>query len=392
MEPTSQKPAWILPVIVLSQFAGTSLWFAGNAVIPDLIAEIGIPENSTSTITSAVQFGFISGTLLFAVLNVADRISPRLVFFSCALLAAMSNFSVTLATPTYTNLLLSRFIIGFFLAGIYPVGMKIAAGWYKDGLGKALGYLVGALVLGTAFPHLIKSLGKTLEWREIMIWISIVAAGGGLLLYLLVPDGPYISKGSKFNPRVIINLFKIPRFKAAALGYFGHMWELYTFWAFVPFLIAMNQTNQPTQYDLSILSFIVIGSGFFSCIIGGYIALSKGSALVAGLSLLISGLCIAVAPWMLNAPSYLFFPYLIVWGLTVISDSPQFSSLVAKNADPNYVGSGLTIVNCIGFAITIFSLSLFDYTSQILIEFTPLVLLPGPILGLISMRPLFRSN
>jgi MFS family permease len=216
-----QRPPWILPVIILSQFAGTSLWFAGNAVIGDLQLEWGLSPASLSYITSSVQLGFIAGTLFFAFFLISDRFSPRLVFFICSMLGAAANLGVFLVSDGLTPLLIFRFITGFFLAGIYPVGMKIAAGWYKHGLGAAMGYLVGALVLGTAFPHLLKSLEHNYEWESVVISVSVISIIGGLLMLIFVPNGPYLSKGTKFNPRAIQTIFKSKSLRQAAFGYFG---------------------------------------------------------------------------------------------------------------------------------------------------------------------------
>src|SRR5688572_32591424 len=190
-----ERPARILPVIVVSQLAGTSLWFAGNAVLPDLQARFDWPAATLGHMTSAVQLGFIAGTLVFALLAVSDRYSPRATFLACALLGAACNASAVLAGEHMALLLGTRFATGFFLAGIYPVGMKIASGWYRHDLGKALGLLVGAVVVGTALPHLIRGLGQSLPWQTVMLSVSAIAALGGLLMYWLVPDGPFLSAG-----------------------------------------------------------------------------------------------------------------------------------------------------------------------------------------------------
>jgi MFS family permease len=181
------RPARILPLIIFSQFTGTSLWFAGNAVIGDLQLAWGLGTQALAYVTSAVQLGFICGTLLFAILVIADRFSPRRVFFCCSLAGALANIALLVAPPGLETLLLLRFATGFFLAGIYPVGMKIAAGWYQQGLGRALGYLVGALVVGTAFPHLIRSSGAELPWQQVIAGVSILALGGGFAM--LYPTG-----------------------------------------------------------------------------------------------------------------------------------------------------------------------------------------------------------
>ncbi|MDX1667408.1 MAG: MFS transporter, partial [Saprospiraceae bacterium] len=229
-----------MPLIVFSQFAGTSLWFAGNAVMPDLQAVLDLPDTALGNITSAVQIGFICGTLVFAFLMLADRFSPSLVFLISALLGAVSNVCILFFTPGFVELLAFRFLTGFFLAGIYPVGMKIAADWYESGLGKALGYLVGALVLGTAFPHLLKFLARDYPYQPVLIATSVLAALGGLSLYLGVGDGPYGRRSLKFDPGAVTRIFSLPDFRAAAFGYFGHMWELYAFWAYVPVLLMLH--------------------------------------------------------------------------------------------------------------------------------------------------------
>ena len=197
------RPRRILPVIVLSQFAGTSLWFAGNAVIGDLQQELALPAAALGYVTSAVQLGFIAGTLAFAFFAISDMFSPRLVFFFCALAGAVANAASGALAEGLGSLLALRFATGFFLAGVYPVGMRIAAGWYRSDLGNALGFLVGALVLGTAFPHLLKGLGGSLPAHEVMLGVSAVAVAGGVAMLALVPDGPNLAKGTKFDPRAL---------------------------------------------------------------------------------------------------------------------------------------------------------------------------------------------
>ncbi len=379
-------PKRILPVIVFAQFAGTSLWFAGNAVIPDLVQELHLTEMAVGYITSAVQFGFISGTLVFAFLSVADRISPSKVFLWCAILGASGN-ALTVYSGTFTLLMLSRFATGFFLAGIYPVGMKIASDWHKEGLGKALGYLVGALVLGTAFPHLIKYFSADLPWKIILFATSWFATIGGVVLYFAVPDGPYQGDKGAFKPSAIIQLFKNKNFRSAAFGYFGHMWELYAFWAFVPLMVAYYSSVNGNMYgQTSLWAFAIIGVGGISCAIGGHWSVKSNSKTVALISLVGSGLCCLLAPLMFDLPFYLFVGLLLVWGLFVVSDSPQFSTLVAQSSDSKYVATGLTIVNSIGFAITIVSIQLINMMwAQWQSPVVFLVLGVGPFFGAISI-------
>lgn len=386
-----KTPAHILPLIILSQFAGTSLWFVGNAILPDIQRYLNV-QSTPGNITSIVQLGFITGTLVFAIFTVADRFSASGTFFISCLIAAVANVSIIWAASG-TSLFILRFITGFFLAGIYPVGMKIAADWYEKGLGKALGYLVGALVLGTAFPHLLRSNLYALQWKQVLIFTSCFAFIGGLLILFFVGDGPYRKAGSHFHPSAIFEVFRSADFRSAALGYFGHMWELYTFWAFVPIMLQLYTSN---RHDLNVplWSFTVIAIGAFTCVAGGYISQRIGSGRVAFYALLTSALCCAISFSFFQLPPAAFILVMLLWGAMVIADSPQFSTLVAQTAIPQYRGTALTIVTSIGFAITIGSVELITYvldnwkkTNSIFI-----LLAPGPIIGLIFLFRLAKEK
>jgi len=384
---TENVPRRILPVIVFAQFTGTSLWFAGNAVLPELTELLQLSDAAVGHITSAVQLGFIGGTLLFAYISLADRFSPSAVFMICAIAGSAANILAIFSTG-YLTLLLTRLFTGFFLAGIYPVGMKIASDWHKEGLGKALGYLVGALVLGTALPHLIRDLSGDLPWKFILISTSVIATFGGVLLYLLVPDGPFSSKSGIFKPGTIPRLFKDRNFRASAFGYFGHMWELYTFWAFVPVILMIYQSIHGELIgSVSLLSFIIIGIGSVGCAVGGHISIRRSSKFVTKVSLYVSGLFCLMIPFLFHLNEVLFLSLLIIWGIFVVSDSPQFSTMVARSSDRDYVATGLTIVNSIGFATTILSLQLLNILWVMFQSpFVFLALLPGPLFGLVAVH------
>ena len=389
-----EHPPWILPVIIASQFMGTSLWFAGNAVLGDLQRQWGLEAGALGYMTSAVQLGFIGGTLAFAFFAVSDRFSPRLVFFSCSALGALANLGPYLLPGGFESLLVSRFLTGFFLAGIYPVGMKIASGWYQRGLGNAIGFLVGALVLGTAFPHLLKSLDYGLPWQAVTIAVSLIAAVGGLAMLSFVPDGPHLVPGAKFDPRALAVIFRSPRFRASAFGYFGHMWELYAFWAFVPVVLAGHiGKNAGAALDVSFWAFCIIAAGALGCAGGGLVSLRTGSAPVAFWQLSASGLCCLLSPLLFGAPTPVYLAFLTFWGIVVVGDSPQFSTLNALNAPRELVGSALTIANCIGFAITIFSIQLLNGLAGLVpASYLFLPLTVGPVLGLIALMPLMRTK
>jgi MFS family permease len=380
---------YILPIIVIAQFFCTSLWFAGNGVILDLISIHQLKQSAIGNLTAVLQFGFITGTLLFALFTITDRFSPSKVFFICAILGSIFNLGIILESNNLVSLLTYRFFTGFFLAGIYPVGMKIATDYYQKGLGKSLSFLVGALVLGTAFPHLLKAFSSIFLWKNVLITTSALAFCGGLLLYLFVPDGPFCKKSSKLDFSICFKIFENIKFKQAAFGYFGHMWELYTFWTFVPvFLKIYSEIHSNSTFNIPLVSFFIIAIGSLGCIVSGFISEKYGTKKTAFYSLFLSGICCLLLPFLfLVDNTYLFITYLLFWGMVVIADSPLFSTLVAQNVTSEIRGTALTIVNSIGFTVTIISIQLLNY----LLEnnntnWVFLVLMLGPIFGLKSMR------
>ncbi|SDH04429.1 Predicted arabinose efflux permease, MFS family [Psychroflexus sediminis] len=354
----------------------------------ELVITYNLPPSALGHLTSAVQLGFILGTLIFAVLSIADRFSPSRVFFVSAILGAVFNLAIIWEAHSLSTLLLCRVMTGFFLAGIYPVGMKIAADYYKTGLGKSLGFLVGALVLGTAFPHLLKELTDALLWKTVLIVTSSLALLGGVLIMLLVPDGPYRQTQRNLKFSAFFQVFRNRNFRAAAFGYFGHMWELYAFWAFVPVLLqTYNLTHPEVTFNVSLWSFLIIGIGGLSCVLGGYISQRKGTKTTASVALLLSCTCCLAVPWMFALESDVFIGFLLLWGMLVIADSPLLSTLVAQSAPAEVKGTALTIVNCIGFAITIVSIQLLSslmlWASS---NFIYTLLAIGPLLGLTALR------
>ncbi len=384
----------ILPVIVIAQFFCTSVWFAGNAVLPDLVSHLNISKQALGNITSAVQFGFITGTLFYAVLLIADRFAPSKVFFCSALCAAIANLCIAFIGSGIINLLLMRFLTGFFLAGIYPVGMKIAADYFEKGLGKALGFLVGALVIGTALPHLIKNFTSVLPWKTVLYLTSGLSITGGTLMLLFVPRGPFQNIILSLKYRDVFSIFKNKAFRSAAFGYFGHMWELYAFWAFVPvLLIVYNNMHQNVNLNIPLLSFYVIAAGGLACVVSGYLSQMFGAKKTAFVSLFLSGCCCLLSPLAFYLPVTPFLLFLIFWGLVVIADSPLFSSLVAQNAMLQIKGTAITMVTCIGFSITIASIELLNYLSMHFNNrYMFMFLAIGPIAGLLCMLPVNKKQ
>jgi len=378
----------ILPIIVIAQFLCTSLWFAGNAIVNEIILDHQLDLSFLAHITSAIQVGFIAGTLVFAVFTISDRYSPSKVFFVSSILAGLFNLGISLDSVNAYEILLFRFLTGFFLAGIYPVGMKIASDYYQAGLGKSLGFLVGALVIGTAFPHLLKNFITGFPWRYVMYATTSLSFMGGLSILLFVPDGPYRKLSQKLNITAFLKGFSHPNFRAASFGYFGHMWELYTFWAFVPVMLTAYTLRYPeTLLNVPLLTFIIIASGGLACVASGILSLQFGAKKLATLSLILSCLCCLASPLFLFSDSAtVLIAFLFFWGLVVIADSPLFSTLVAQSSPEESRGTSLTIVNCIGFAITIVSIQFINFMEgKLNSQFLYMLLATGPLMGLLAL-------
>jgi len=383
-----KHPKRILPIIVLSQCCCTSLWFAGNAVMGDLAGNFNLGPGALGHLTTAVQVGFVAGTLFFALLTISDRFAPSKVFFASALAGALCNLAITREGNIYASVATLCFLTGFFLAGIYPVGMKIAADYYERGLGKSLGFLVGALVIGTAFPHVLKGLPGALPWKLVLIATSGLAVSGGLLMLAFVPNGPYRKPGQKPDLTAFWKVFGDRHFRSAAFGYFGHMWELYAFWAFVPVILATYVSLHPSAgLNVPILSFLVIGIGGPACMAAGYLSQRWGVKNTAFAALLLSGICCVVSPLAFSTDSaFVFSGFLLFWGAVVVADSPMFSTLVAQNAPAAFKGTALTIATCVGFAITILSIQLLNaLKGAVDPRYIYATLVVGPVLGLAGL-------
>jgi len=293
------------------------------------------------------------------------------------------------------TILFLRFMTGFFLAGIYPIGMKIASDYFDNNLGKSLGFLVGALVIGTAFPHLFKGISRDIPWQYVIITTSCLATLGGIAMGLFVADGPYRKPGQKVDLSVSYTVFKNKSFRAAAFGYFGHMWELYAFWTFVPLILKGYNNHHPeASLNVPLWSFLIIGLGGIACILAGIISRTVEIKKVATLSLLLSCVCCLLSPIFFELSNTAIFVGLMVfWGMVVIADSPMFSTMVAQSANAENKGTALTIVTCIGFGLTIVSIKLLSSVSDFLSEqYIYITLAIGPILGLTALLNLKNNE
>jgi MFS family permease len=382
----------MLAVVSVAQFLGMTLWFSATAVTPLLIVDFNIAPANAAWLTMSVQAGFVAGTLLSALTNLADVLNARRLMFIGSIIGALANAAVLVA-PGAAAVVGLRFLTGASLALVYPPGMKIAAGWFREGRGLALGILIGALTLGKAFPHLLTAVFSD-GWRQPMLLVSALAAIGGTLVLVTVRDGPYVAATAPFDPQAIRNVLASRGARLATFGYLGHMWELYAMWTWVAVFAAASfaasgMSNASTAG--SIAAFLAIGSGAAGCVLAGYIADRIGKARVAMWAMIASAACAALTVVVFGGSPWLLYALIMVWGFAVVADSAQFSALVSEHAPRDHVGTALTLQTSVGFLLTMVTIEALPRLAQATSwQWASLLLVPGPLLGAWAMYRLRR--
>jgi len=383
-----------IAILILSQVSVLSVWFSSAAVLAEMRREAGLATADLAWLTTAVQLGFAAGALGFAALGLADRFDPRRVFCLSALVAAVANLGQIWTPVGGAEALALRAVTGAALAGVYPVGMKIAVGWSKANRALLVGALVGALTVGSASPHLIALLGGA-DWRATILITTVITIAGGLAM-LGASLGPFHARAPRLDPRAIRLAWTDRRIRLAILGYLGHMWELYVFWAWIGVIAAGSFIAAGIEGagDLAKLTaFLAIGLGGIACVVCGWLADRAGKALVSTRILGLSSAMAVVAALTWGGPVWVTIPVLIVWGILVVPDSPLFSALVADAAPPHWAGSLMTLQTSIGFLLTAFTVQATPFVSESIgwpwmLAITGI----GPALGVIAMRTLLREN
>jgi MFS family permease len=399
-------PSTAVAFIVLAQCLSTSLWFSPSGVADSLMQAWQLSAAAFGWLLAATQLGFIAGTLAFAFSGAADRFQPTRIFVVCSMLGALANAAVTWGVSDYGLFWSLRFVVGMCLAGIYPLGMKMLVQRVGSKPAAALGWLVGMLTLGTAMPHGLRALGQSWPWPEVMLGSSVLAVVGAFLVaWMGQPPSPQHHTHPttiqaiplRLNTQVLREVLAVRGFRASAQGYFGHMWELYAFWSVLPWLSQpINRTLVAAGYSwtpsVALICFAVIGIGFFGCVLGGLWSRRVGSARVAAMSLAASGFMCLAYPFIPDTWPLLQLAALLLWGICVVADSPQFSAMSAQNAPPQWLGSALVLQNGVGFLITVISILLLGWAVQHWGSMALWLLAPGPVLGLWAMRPLFKRG
>jgi MFS family permease len=380
-------PRRMLLLVAAGEILGMTLWFSATAAAPSVAREFALDDAMRAWLTMAVQAGFVAGTLVTALTNAADAINPRRLFAAGCIAGAACNAAVTLA-PTAGMIIALRFCTGAALAWVYPPGMKIAAGWFLERRGTALGIIVGAVGVGSAFPHLLAWVGAGLPWRSVVAASSACAIAGAAVVAFAVQDGPYVSASAPFDRHALSIVLRNRGTRLAMLGYFGHMWELYAMWTWIaPFAAASLGAAAETWG--SGVAFIAIASGSIGCVVGGLWADRWGKAKVAGGAMLASAGCALVSPLFYHAPLGMLLAFAVVWGFTVVADSAQFSALVTEHTPRTHVGTALTLQTSAGFLLTMVSMRLVPpITALAGWQWAFVFLVPGPLLGAWAMRRL----
>jgi MFS family permease len=384
----------VLALLSIAIVLSLTAWFSATAIMPELKREWHLSPFVLAWLTNGVQIGFVCGALGASLVNLPDIVRLRTLMASSALLAAAANASL-LVDHGPVGAIAARVVTGFALAGVYPPALKLVSTWFNRDRGLALGTVIGALTLGSSMPHLFRSLSESVDWRFVVKASTLATTVGGVLFLFFAREGPYPFGRAIFDPRQAGAVFRDRDLLLANLGYFGHMWELYAMWAWLLLYVneALGAQHALSVGRASLLTFVAIGTGAFGCILGGILSDRIGRTLTTAGMMIVSGACALAIGFAFDGPSWLFITILVIWGISVIGDSAQFSAMVTELADQRFVGTALSVQLGLGFALTVVAIWLMPRMADFLgsWRWTFLVLVPGPSIGACAMLLLRRS-
>jgi MFS family permease len=387
----------LLAVVAAGELFAMAPWFSASAVAPLLANDWDLGRLGLPTLAIAVQLGFVVGALALAATAAADVVPARILFAAGAALAAVANLGFAYLARDPASALPFRFVTGLALAGVYPVGLKLLAGWFRLERGLAIGVLVGALTIGSALPYLLRALGASqgIDWHATVAGASVLAILGGALVLAGAADGPWDVPAPRFSLDVARAAFREPSVRLANLGYLGHMWELYAMWTWVPLFVAASFAAAGTRSSAtgSLAAFVIVGSGGIGCVVAGRLADRLGRTSVTIVAMAVSGTSAIVIGLLFGAAPAITVAVGVVWGVTVVADSAQFSTAVSELSPAGTAGSALAIQTALGFlltTVTILAVGLLDPTDGTGWRIAFGLLALGPLVGIVAMARLRR--